>query len=147
VGVVLVAALVFTAMAAAKKTVLTGLFDGGGKARVAVAGATADGKYRKVVYSFRHITVRCDGDGEQRLAADRVAGGNSDESGLIHFGNTVISGPAKHPKYLAKVHGTFTHPGEARGYVRVSGTRVPLKGGGHADCDSGKLKFEALGSS
>ena len=134
----LATALLFGAVALAKSTTLTGTFDGDGRVEVKLLTVKRHGERElRVEFSFHHITVRCDGDGQQRLtpALDgRNKGPHSDEE----FGYSIVG-----DGYEANMFGRFDSKTEAHGYVEISGKRVPLKGGGHADCKSGKLKWTA----
>jgi len=127
--------------------VLRGELDGGGKAKIIVSYETKQGSLvRTTQWRFGPIEVRCDGDRRQRVAAFNVSGGEAvwakyaDRNG---FGGGTVSGPFHDPDVKTLVRGDLVTKRKAEGFVRVNGNAVPLKGGGEADCDSGRLHFKA----
>ena len=127
--------------------VLRGELDGGGKAKITVTYEHKFGTFvRTTTWRFHPIQVHCDGDGQPRIAAVEIRGGESvraefaDRNG---FGVGTASGPLHHAEVKTYVRGDFVTKRKAEGFVRVNGNAVPLKGGGESDCDSGRLHFTA----
>ena len=139
--------LVAGAAEAGEGKVLRGYLDGGGKARITVTYEHRYGTFvRTTKWRFQPIQVRCDGDGSEAWLAIAVTGGESiraefaDRNG---FGGGTASGHLHDPDVKTYVRGDFVTKRKAEGFVRVNGNAVPLEGGGHADCDSGRLHFKA----
>jgi len=139
--------LVAGAAEAGEGKVLRGELDGGGKATITVSYLMKQGVLvRKTAWRLGPITVRCDGDGQPRIAAIEPSGSEyirakyADRNG---FGLGTVEGPFHDPDLKTFVSGDFVTKRRAKGFVRVNGNTVPLKGGGHADCDSGRLHFTA----
>jgi hypothetical protein len=55
----------------------------------------------------------------------------------LPFGGVFAESNAKERGYREFVSGRLIDSGKARGVLRVSGSDVPLRGGGHGECDSG----------
>jgi hypothetical protein len=136
VGVVLIAA----PADAGEKRVLRGTVGATGKARVTISFEVREQvRNRAVGFRFRRIEVRCDGDGQIRYASGPIAGSNSGPASQgKDFGVAALG-----QDYSWRVRGKVESPRKVRGTVRLHGSAVPLKGGGEADCDSGRLHFMA----
>jgi hypothetical protein len=55
------------------------------------------------------------------------------------FGGGEFEGSRK--RYREYVDGRLVDPNRAEGWVRVAGTHVPVRGGGIARCDSGRVHW------
>lgn len=127
---------------------LKGDIERSGQATIRVSVETRkDGhRYRKTEYRFTELQVRC-GEREREFRFG-VSGGETvwlRYADRNPFGTVTISGPAGNPAVKTKVVGRLVTPRRARGFVRVSGSSVPLEGGGSARCDSGRLHWAAIG--
>jgi hypothetical protein len=144
-----VAAGVLSATAAAvtlEDVTLRGPIENGGRAEIETSHGRIQGtpvnRYR---WEFRRLSVRC--SGETRIARDPIEGGFDYNSDYDHIGEPWgISGTAgigPGGSYRTKVSGRLVSRGKARGWVRVYGTDVAIRGGGHESCDSGRLHWIA----
>jgi hypothetical protein len=141
-----IAALAFpAAVGAAGDVHLSGPLEGGGSVTIDISdGFTADTAVRKYEWHFDGITVRC--DGERRLARLPIDGGfaiNAQFDGPGRWGIDGTRGEGPDGFYETRVAGRLINAGHARGWIRAFGTATPLAGGGHADCDSGRLRWSA----
>jgi hypothetical protein len=135
------------ALGTAGKHALKGPLDRGGEVVIKVSRGEFDGTTtRKYEWTFDPVQVRC--SGKWRVARFPVTGGmeiniryepKPGESWGIS--GTGAEGP--HGTYGDKVAGRLVTHAKARGWVRVHGTGVPLRGGGFDDCDSGRLHWVA----
>jgi hypothetical protein len=126
---------------------LKGPIDKGGRAEIAITSATIQGtRANRYRWEFRRISVRCSGKREtSRLP---VAGGFSVSAEFDQVGKpwgitgTASGGP--HGVYRTKVSGRLVSRSKARGWVRVYGSDVAIRGGGrHEKCESGRLHWVA----
>jgi hypothetical protein len=125
---------------------LKGAIEKSGRAEVAVSSGKIQGtsvnRYR---WEFRRISVRCSGRSE--VAKHPVEGGFDANAEFDHVGEPWgISGTAEvgpGGDYRTKVSGRLISRRKARGWVRVYGTNVAIRGGGHESCDSGRLHWIA----
>jgi hypothetical protein len=125
---------------------LKGPIEKGGRAEIAISSGKIQGtpvnRYR---WEFRRISVRC--SGRRETARRPVEGGFDHDAEFDHVGapwgitGTGVAGPAG--DYNTKVSGRLVSRRKARGWVRVYGTAVAIRGGGHEDCDSGRLHWVA----
>jgi len=114
-----------------------------GKAMLEIDYRRIDGaRFREYSWTLNRVPLTCEGgpaisrapvDGSL-FVRNKFADGQA-------FGLTEGSGSLEDPVYLAKVIGRMRGPDRARGIVRVRGSSVPLRGGGHDECDSGRLRW------
>lgn len=120
---------------------LTGHIDPSGHATLNISYRTRDHtKYRSYTWSLRRVPLKCKGG--PAIARDRLTGGvmlRNKGAGHKPFGLGVSSSG---PNYKASVTGHMVSRNKARGIVHVSGSEVPLSGGGHDKCDSGLLHWQ-----
>jgi hypothetical protein len=146
--IVLVVAACTLAAAAAATTLedvkLKGPIEKGGRAEIAISSGKIQGtpvnRYRS---EFRRISVRCSGRRETaRLAVEDGFAINAefDQVG-DHWGISGTGSPSR--TYETRVSGRLVTRKKARGWVRVFGTAVAIRGGGREPCDSGRLHWVA----
>lgn len=136
-----------TAAAAAAKpdaTRLTGPIDKGGRVEIRISAGREQGTpVRRYRWQFRHLSVRCSGD--LKPARLPVTGGfavNADfDPGVGEPWG--VSGTGSGGAYETRVSGKRVSRHKARGWVRVFGTPVPIRGGGTDRCDSRRLHWVA----
>jgi hypothetical protein len=147
VTVLVTAALCATAMGWDGSSSLRGNVDSGGRVAIEIdedrfRDGTRTERYR---WKFSHLSVRC--DGRERLARHEVTGGFEISARYGGPGPWGLSGTSagdpRDPSYETKVKGRLITYRKAKGWVRVSGNAVPLRGGGSAECDSGRLRWVA----
>ena len=148
IGLAAVTCVGVAAAAAARPdaTRLTGPVDKGGRVEIRISPGRAQGtpvvRYR---WEFRHLSVRCSGD--LKPARHPVTGGfaiNADfDPGVGQPWG--IEGTREGPAgtYETKVSGRLVSRHKARGWVRVFGTAVPVRGGDTDRCDSRRLHWVA----
>ena len=125
---------------------LKGPIDKSGRAKIEISSGRIQGtpanRYR---WEFRRISVRC--SGRREIARGAVEGGFSHAAEFDHVGQhwgitgTGEVGPAG--DYKTKVSGRLVSRRKARGWVRVWGTAVAIRGGGREECESGRLHWVA----
>ena len=125
---------------------LAGPIEKDGRADISISAGKVDGtpvhRYR---WEFRRLAVRCSGN--RRTAKLPVVGGFSanaefDQVG-DHWGVSGTRGVGPDGTYETKVSGRLVTRKKARGWVRVLGTAVDVRGGGNRTCDSGRLHWIA----
>jgi hypothetical protein len=147
-GVALICSFAVAGVALADRLprTLDGDLERGGEVVIEISKGRAQGapveRYR---WDFRQISVRC--DGERHLARASITGGfaiNADFGGPGDWGvQGEIGGDPSDPTYATKVRGRLVTWNRARGWIRLWGSRIPLRGGGRAECDSGRLHWVA----
>jgi hypothetical protein len=127
---------------------LDGPVEGGGSAVVKVSnGKWEDGTpFRRYRMKFTNLTVECGGISE--VAKFPVTGGGAINADYFPpppglEGEIEDDGEGRTPDYATELKSRFISARNARGWVRVWGTEVALVGGGHAECDSGRLSWSA----
>lgn len=145
---VTVATLAVCALASAdhKDPAMRGGVDHGGQARVQTSHYVRGNGQRmqRTSYRFTSLSVRC--DGKWRPADLDVSGSESvwrKYADRNPFGVDTISGPMSDPHVKTEIRGDYVSKRKTRGWVRISGSDVPLRGGGSAACDSGRLRWVA----
>jgi len=143
--VLAVVACVLAATAAAtalENVTLRGPIERDGRAEIVISSGKIQGtpvnRYR---WEFRRISVRC--SGRRETARLPVEGGFAanvefDQVG-DHWGITGTGGGT----HETRVSGRLVTRKKARGWVRVFGTAVGIRGGGRESCDSGRLRWVA----
>ncbi len=107
-------------------------------------------RLRAYTWKFRNLRLHCAG----RPAVFRgfTAGEAIRNRDADRFGYRVFfrDAPPRRSSLTETVSGRLLDPlkplrrrRRATGFVRVNGSRVPLRGGGHAKCDSGRLRWSA----
>jgi hypothetical protein len=105
------------------------------------AKAASRSRFRDYRWHFYRVPLKCKGGSE--IARYTVKGGEAvnnkyaDRSG---FGGGEFMGSRK--RFREYVHGNLLDPNKARGWVRVAGTHVPVRGGGTEKCNSGRLRWK-----
>jgi hypothetical protein len=145
--VLLVATCALVAAAGAttlENATLKGPIEKGGRAEIAISSGRIQGtpvnRYR---WEFRRISVRCS---ERRETARLpVEGGFAHNAEFDQVGDRWgISGTGGGGRvYETRVSGRLVTRKKARGWVRVFGTAVSLRGGGRESCESGRLRWVA----
>jgi hypothetical protein len=125
---------------------LKGPIEKGGRAEITAGHGRIDGtpmnRYR---WEFRRLWVRCSGRDE--VARYPIEGGFAHNAEYDHVGQpwgidgTGAVGPGG--TYKTRVSGRLVSSKKARGWVRVFGTDVGIRGGGSGRCDSGRLHWVA----
>jgi hypothetical protein len=125
---------------------LKGQVEKGGRAEISIRPGRVSGtpvhRYR---WEFRDLSVRC--SGERQTAKLPVTGGRAanaefDQVG-DHWGISGTGGAGVAATYGTRVSGRLVTRKKARGWVRVFGTAVAIRGGGRESCDSGRLRWVA----
>ncbi len=125
---------------------LKGPFGDGGTARIKYRYGRREGTRNLTVsWRFSPIDVRCKGDDVWWTSSLQAAGQSSSPASRgRRFGAVLYSGdPDHHPKLKLRLRGRLRSPSLATGRLRLRGSEVPLTGGAHGDCDSGRLHFRA----
>jgi hypothetical protein len=125
---------------------LQGPIEKGGRAEIEIGPGKIDGtpvnRYR---WEFRRLHLRCSGTSE--IAKHPVEGGFAANAEFDHVGESWgVSGTGEvgpGGDYKTKVSGRLVSRQKARGWVRVYGTDVAIRGGGSEPCDSGRLHWIA----
>jgi hypothetical protein len=124
---------------------LTGHIKPSGRAELRISYKRIDGrKYRSYDWSLDRIPLHCKSGHE--ISKPSVEGGMTIWNRYADdqpFGITEVGGSLRHPVYKATVHGHLVSRNKARGLVRVHGSSVPLRGGGHGRCESHRLHWKA----
>ena len=139
-------ALAAVAIAAtASDGTFNGPIDKGGRAEIAINSGRLQGTpVRRYRWEFRRLVVRC--SGELETARFPVTGGEAINAEFDHqvgerwgVSGTRSEGPDGF--FKTRVSGRLVSRRTARGWVRVFGTAVPVRGGGTRRCDSGRLRW------
>ena len=126
---------------------LMGPIDKGGRVEIRISSGKAQGTpVRRYKWEFRRLSVRCSGD--LKPARLPVNGGfvvNADfDPGVgARWGVTGTREVGPAGTYETKVSGRLVSRHKARGWVRVFGTAVPIRGGDTDRCDSRRLHWVA----
>ena len=125
-------------------TTLAGPIDKGGRVEIRISSGRIQGTpVRRYRWEFRHLSVRCSGD--LKPARLPVTGGfaiNADfDPGVGEPWG--ISGTGAGGTYETRVSGRLVSRHKARGWVRVFGTAVPIRGEDTDRCDSRRLHWVA----
>jgi hypothetical protein len=104
--------------------------------------AASRGHFRDYTWHFYRVPLKCKSG--PAVARYTVKGGEMiNERYSTHnreFGGGEFGGGRK--KFRENVEGNLVNPNKAKGWVRVAGTRVPMRGGGTDRCDSGRLRWK-----
>src|SRR6266511_4263236 len=99
-------------------------------------------RFRIYHWVFDGVPLHCpQGREVSRLSVDGKEKARNRFADHQPFGYTVSEGSSGHPTYATKVRGRLVTRNKARGVVRVHGSSVRLCGGGHGNCDSGRLHW------
>src|SRR3954463_3071305 len=96
---------------------------------------------REYSWHFYLVPLKCKGG--PAVARYTVKGGegiNNKYADRGGFGGGVSEGGKK--RFREYVDGKLINPNKAKGWVRVAGTHVPVRGGGTEKCDSGRLHWK-----
>lgn len=115
-----------------------------GRAEVRVSYPTIHGTpAQRVKWRLTALTVDC--QGRREVAENPLVGYDAiarEFAGDHRFGSNFAFGDLRHPVYAGKVRVTLLSPHRARGWTRVYGSAIHLRGGGTAACDSGRVRFD-----
>jgi hypothetical protein len=104
--------------------------------------AASRGRIRSYVWHLYRVPLKCKGG--PAVARYTVKGGEAlNQRYATHrreFGGGESTGGRK--KFRENVGGNLVNPNKAKGWVRVAGTHVPVRGGGTDKCDSGRLRWK-----
>jgi hypothetical protein len=98
---------------------------------------------REYTWHFYRVPLKCKGGPE--IARYTVKGGlgvNNRYADNGRFGGGSFEGSKKRDREY--VDGKLVDPNKAKGWVRVAGTHVPVRGGGTDKCDSGRLRWKLV---
>lgn len=100
-------------------------------------------KIRWYRWHFYRVPLKCkSGPAVARYAVKGGEGIWNKYADRNPFGGVSAEGSAKKPALREAVTGRLIDPNKAKGFVRVSGSGVPLRGGGHDKCDSGRVRWK-----
>lgn len=127
---------------------LEGPLERGGHAKVEISKDRVQGtRMERYRWEFRRISVRC--EGERRIVKGALTGGfaiNAAYGGPGDWGiQGTTAGKPGDPVHATKVRGRLVSWSKARGWIRLWGSEIRLRGGGRAECDSGRLHWIARG--
>jgi hypothetical protein len=95
---------------------------------------------RDYTWHFYRVPLKCkDGPAVARYTVKGGEGINNKYADRGGFGGGVFEGSKK--RFREYVQGELVDPNKARGWVRVAGTHVPVRGGGTGNCNSGRLRW------
>src|SRR4051794_27836678 len=124
---------------------LKGQIKPSGHAKLRIHYRHTDGQnMRWYRWHFYRVPLKCKGGPAiaRRAAKDGEGIWNRFADGASFGGTWAELDRPHHVTYREHVSGKLITPDKARGLVRVSGASVPLRGGGHDECDSGRLHWK-----
>lgn len=97
-------------------------------------------RIRDYTWHLYRVPLKCKGG--PAIARYTVKGGEAivnKYAGRGDFGGGDFEGGKR--RFREYVQGKLINPNKAKGWVRVAGTHVPVRGGGTEKCDSGRLHW------
>lgn len=124
---------------------LKGRIEPSGHAKLRIHYRHAHGqKTRWYTWHFYRVPLKCQGG--PAVPRDTVKGGEGIWNKFADrdpFGGVVVHlDKPHHVAYREHVSGKLITPKKARGFVRVWGPKVPVRGGGYKRCDSSRLHWK-----